>query len=162
SINVVPLPDLSVTSVTAPATAGAGATIVVSNTVANGTTSAAGSFRVGIYLSADNICTTSDTLIGSRTVASLAGGASSTDATSVVLPAHAALGAATVCVIADDLSQVAEHLETNNTGSAPITILAALPTLTLKVNGQHPSPPVVTTNGPMTLTLDISASAYTA
>jgi len=36
------------------------------------------------------------------------------------------------------------------------------PTVTLTVNGQHPTPPVVTTTGPMLLTLDISASAYTA
>jgi hypothetical protein len=36
------------------------------------------------------------------------------------------------------------------------------PTVTLKVNGQHPTPPVVTTTGPMLLTLDISASAFTA
>jgi len=38
----------------------------------------------------------------------------------------------------------------------------ATPTVTLKVNGQHPTPPVVTTAGPMLLTLDISASAFTA
>jgi hypothetical protein len=38
----------------------------------------------------------------------------------------------------------------------------ATPRVTLKVNGQHPNPPVVTTSGPMLLTLDISASSYTA
>jgi len=38
----------------------------------------------------------------------------------------------------------------------------ATPTVTLKVNGQHPTPPVVTTTGPMVLTLDISASSFTA
>ena len=36
------------------------------------------------------------------------------------------------------------------------------PTVTLKVNGQHPTPAVVTTSGPMLLTLDISASSFTA
>jgi hypothetical protein len=36
------------------------------------------------------------------------------------------------------------------------------PTMTLKVNGQHPSPPVVTTTGPMSLTLDVTPSALTA
>ncbi len=36
------------------------------------------------------------------------------------------------------------------------------PTVTLRVNGQHPSPPIVTTAGAMVLTLDVSASAYTA
>jgi hypothetical protein len=38
----------------------------------------------------------------------------------------------------------------------------ATPTVTLKVNGLHPTPPVVTTTGPMLLTLDISPSAFTA
>jgi len=38
----------------------------------------------------------------------------------------------------------------------------ATPTVTLKVNGQHPTPPVVTTTGPMLLTLDISPSSLTA
>src|SRR5262249_6594766 len=38
----------------------------------------------------------------------------------------------------------------------------ATPTVTLKVNGQHPTPPVVTTTGPMLLTLDISPSSFTA
>jgi hypothetical protein len=35
------------------------------------------------------------------------------------------------------------------------------PTVSLKINGQHPNPPVVTVPGPMTLTLDMGASAYT-
>jgi len=38
----------------------------------------------------------------------------------------------------------------------------ATPTVTLRVNGQHPTPPVVMTTGPMLLTLDISASSFTA
>ena len=42
------------------------------------------------------------------------------------------------------------------------TVLPATPTISLKVNGQHPTPPVVTISGPMTLTLDVSASAYSA
>jgi hypothetical protein len=38
----------------------------------------------------------------------------------------------------------------------------ATPTVTLKVNGSHPTPPIVHTSGPMQLTLDISPSSYTA
>jgi uncharacterized repeat protein (TIGR03803 family) len=41
-------------------------------------------------------------------------------------------------------------------------VTGLVPTITLKVNGQHPSPPIVTTAGQMTLTLDMSASVYTA
>jgi hypothetical protein len=41
-------------------------------------------------------------------------------------------------------------------------LIPAPPTVSLKVNGQHPGPPpIVATTGPMTLTLDMSASAYT-
>jgi hypothetical protein len=36
------------------------------------------------------------------------------------------------------------------------------PTVRLKVNGQHPTPPIVTTTGPVLLTLDVSASSFTA
>ena len=44
----------------------------------------------------------------------------------------------------------------------PVVLTPAPPTITLKVNGQDPTPPIVTTSGPMLLTLDLSASAYTA
>ena len=42
------------------------------------------------------------------------------------------------------------------------TVLPATPTLTLKVNGLHPTPPIVFTTGPLALTLDVGASTYTA
>ena len=44
----------------------------------------------------------------------------------------------------------------------PVLLTPTPPTVTLKVNGQHPNPQAVITNGPMVLTLDISASAFTA
>jgi parallel beta-helix repeat protein len=40
--------------------------------------------------------------------------------------------------------------------------LSPLPTLTMKVNGQHPEPPLVTTPGPVQLTLNVSPTTYTA
>ena len=40
--------------------------------------------------------------------------------------------------------------------------LLTKPVVSLKVNGQHPTPPIVTTGGPMLLTVDVSESAYTA
>lgn len=39
--------------------------------------------------------------------------------------------------------------------------LPAVPEVILRVNGGHPSPPFVTTTGPVKLTLDVSASRYT-
>jgi hypothetical protein len=44
----------------------------------------------------------------------------------------------------------------------PVLLTPTPPTLTLRVNGQHPDPPIVATTGPLALTLDISDSAYTA
>lgn len=41
------------------------------------------------------------------------------------------------------------------------TILSPTPILTLKVNGEHPDPPVVTTPGPVKLTLSLSPSSFT-
>jgi hypothetical protein len=134
----------------------------VSNTVANSGTGAAGSFRVGLYLSADTTCTTADTFLASRNVASLAAGVSTNASTPVTIPAGTPLGNRYVCVIADDLSQVTESDESNNTASRLVAILSATPVITLKVNGLHPVPPVVNVTGPMLLTLDVSASTYTA
>ena len=57
---------------------------------------------------------------------------------------------------------MAESNEGNNTNSTPINVLSATPILTLKVNGLHPTPPVVTTPGPYLLTLDMSPTTYTA
>jgi hypothetical protein len=49
-------------------------------------------------------------------------------------------------------------------GATNITarFLLTKPVVSLKVNGQHPNPALVTTTGPMLLTLDVSESAYTA
>ena len=81
-------PDLDITAVSAPATAEPGDVISVSNTVQNIGNAAAGPFRVGLYLSTDNVCTTGDTFIGSRNLAGLGVGASSaanTNATTIMI-----------------------------------------------------------------------------
>ena len=155
-------PDLFISAVVAPASAGPGQVISATDTVQNSGPAPAGAFRVGLYLSADSVCTTSDTLIGSRTLASLGGGALSSASTSATIPAGTTPGAWFVCAIADDLVAVTESNEGNNTGSTPLSVLPPTPTLTLKVNGLHPTPPVVTTTGPYLLTLDMSDTTYTA
>jgi hypothetical protein len=54
----------------------------------------------------------------------------------------------------------------NNEGSTSAVlvqkVLPATPTLTLKVNGQHPTPALVFTTGALVLTLEVGASTYTA
>src|SRR4029077_11973544 len=93
--------DVTVTALSAPAAVNPGQTFNVSNTVANNGNAATGSFRLGLYLSTDSVCTTADTFIGSRTV-SLGSGGSSGANTSVTIPAGATLGAVFICAIADD------------------------------------------------------------
>ena len=110
--------------------------------------------RTGIYLSADAMCTTDDTLIGSSE------GHSWHEYTWGTIPETTPLGSGFLCVITDDLSEVPESNEDDNTASAPIEIVSA--TLNLKVNGLDPSAPFVTTDGSVNLTLTIPPIAVTA
>ena len=160
-INVVPAgaADLAVTQLSGPANTNPGASFTVSNTVVNTGAGASGSFRLGLYLSSDNVCTTGDTLIGSR-VLTVAAGASSTADTLVSIPAGAALGSRFICAIVDDLGAVTEADEGNNTRATAIGILSPVPVVTLKVNGQHPVPPMVTSAGAYNLTLTIAPTTY--
>ncbi|ABS26527.1 CARDB domain-containing protein [Anaeromyxobacter sp. Fw109-5] len=108
-------PDLTISGVSGPATAFSGMTIAVETTVA--ATSAAGnagSFSVGLYLSKDDVITTSDVFLGSRSVSSLAAGATSTATTSVKVPATIAPGTWRLGAIADHANYFAEPDETNN------------------------------------------------
>ena len=155
------LADLDITQVSGPASASPGGFITVSNTVRNAGGAPSGPFRVGLYFSDDNVCSTSDTLIGSRAVGSLAPGATSTANSGATIPAAASLGARFICAIADDLAAVPEASETNNSASTGINVVSAVPIVTLKINGQHPTPPTVPVTGPTLLTLDVSASTFT-
>src|SRR5262249_27514992 len=116
-------PDLRMPALSAPASAQPGDVISVSNTVQNAGTAPAGPFRVGLYLSTDNVCTTGDTLIGSRTLAGLGAGLSSPANTNVTIPPAATLGARFICAIADDLSAVTESSEGNNVFGTGINIV---------------------------------------
>ena len=151
--------DLAVSALSGPANMNPGESFVMSNTVVNSGAGASGPFRLGLYLSSDNVCTTDDTLIGSRGLSVAAGGSSTMD-TLVSIPAGTPLGATFICAIADDRAAVGESNESNNTRSTPVSILSAVPVITLKVNGQHPMPPNVTTAGPYNLTISISPTTY--
>jgi hypothetical protein len=161
SISVVQ-PDLTVSALSAPAKTSPGASITATATVTNGGTAGAGASRLGFYLSGDATCTTGDTFLGSRAVPALAAGASSAGGTGLIIPAATPLGSYFLCAIADDLGAVAESSEANNTRSSALSVVSATPVITLKVNGQHPTPPVVTVSGPTQVTLDVSPTTYTA
>jgi subtilase family serine protease len=108
-------PDLVVSAMTGPATAGAGQMITITETTKNQGGGAAGAFRTAIYLSTNSTFDASDTLLGARSVAELAAGASSSGSTTVSVPEGTAVGAWYILAVADGQAIVAETSETNNT-----------------------------------------------
>jgi subtilase family serine protease len=114
-------PDLTITSMSAPASAKVGATISVSDTTKNRGAGSAPPSATQIYLSVDT--TPTGRLLGGRAITSpLAQGASTSGTTPVVIPADVTPGNYFVVVAADGAAVVAEQDETNNTASAPIQI----------------------------------------
>ncbi len=114
-------PDLAAT-VTGPATGIAGGTVTVSSTVTNIGSGAAGFSITRFYLSATT--TKSTVLIGSRSIASVAAGGSSTGTTVLTIPAGEG-GNNYIVACANDTSTVADTNAANNCGVVPIAISGA-------------------------------------
>ncbi len=115
-------PDLTITNLSAPASAGAGSTIVVSDTTANPGLGAAAASVTRFYLSQDFSFDASDVLLQGRSVPALAGGTSSGGTTSLTVPSSTADGVYYLIAKADGTGVVAESNETNNTRSAVLRI----------------------------------------
>jgi hypothetical protein len=113
-------PDLVVTAVTnPPGTARPGGSFSVTATVKNQGLASAGSSTVRYYLSLDGVQGTGDKLLsGSRSVASLAVGASSTGTVTVTIPSSTVSGTYFLLACADDTKVVAESNEGNNCRSS--------------------------------------------
>jgi len=117
TVTVPPLPDLIGADVQfSPGVVNAdlGELLHVEELVENHGPSAAGTFRVGVYLSSNAVVTASDILISSRLVSALGSGAGTGTAVDVELPPGISDGTYYVAVIADDLGQVGELSEGNN------------------------------------------------
>jgi hypothetical protein len=114
------LPDLVVTSLTAPTTATIGGTISISVSVLNQGSASAGPFYLGFYFSTDSTITASDTYSGWSCYFSsgVVTGATSTCSGSIGVPSSLAPGTYYLGAIADFLGQVAESNENNNARSA--------------------------------------------
>jgi hypothetical protein len=123
------LPDLVVTSLTAPSSGIIGGQISISVNVANQGTVAAGGFRVGFYFSTDQVITTGDTFSGwFCNFSGLAAGGSTGCAGNVGVPASLTPGVYYFGAIVDDLGAVPESNEGNNARAAvggPITLSGA-------------------------------------
>ncbi|MGE5360101.1 MAG: CARDB domain-containing protein [Bacteroidales bacterium] len=126
-------PDLVVAAVTGPFTAGAGATIQVTDTIKNQGAGAASASTTRFYLSKNLGLDASDILLGGgRTVPSLPPGASNAGTSAVTMPATLPAGTYYLITAADGDNVVAEASETNNLRMGAITIgpdlaLSALP-----------------------------------
>jgi subtilase family serine protease len=115
-------PDLSVTSLTVPATGRAGAAISIGDTTKNSGGSAAGTSTNSFYLSTDSTLDGGDTVLGSRAVPALAANAISSGTTSVPIAAGTAPGTYYIIANADATGAIIEANEANNTAFKTITI----------------------------------------
>jgi subtilase family serine protease len=104
-----------VSALSAPATAAPGGSIVISDTTANRGQGAAGSSTTRFVLSTNFAIDAADVTLGSRAIASLAGGASSAGSTLATIPATVAPGSYYLLTAADADLAVLESNEGNNT-----------------------------------------------
>jgi YD repeat-containing protein len=108
--------DLVVSALSMPPSAQTGATIAVSSTVLNNGTGASTNSWLKFYLSADTGIDSSDVILGSRLVANVAGGGSSSGTTNLYIPLNTALGNYYIIGKADTENENPESNETNNVG----------------------------------------------
>jgi subtilase family serine protease/subtilisin family serine protease len=106
--------DLYIPAMSVPLAAGAGESIVITDTTKNTGTGIVDPSVTRFYLSTDSTIDPSDTLLGNRSVPSLAAGASSAGSTTVTIPASTAVGTWYVVGKADGEETVSETSETNN------------------------------------------------
>jgi uncharacterized repeat protein (TIGR03803 family) len=119
----VTLPDLVVSSLSAPAVSGAGATISVRDVIKNNNAYGdAAASTTQIYFSRDGALDGSDILIGSRSVKALVAGKSNPGSTSVLIPSDATPGVYYLIAVADAANAVEEKDESDNTFARKITI----------------------------------------
>ena len=108
-------PDITLAALSGPATAGAGSTILVSDTTSNTGLGTAAASVTRFYLSEDFNLDAGDVLLQGRSVPALDGGTSSNASTGLTIPLSTRDGAYYLIAKADGTDAVAESNETNNT-----------------------------------------------
>jgi hypothetical protein len=139
------LPDLTQNLNINWPTVAAGGVLDVSDVVSNpGYATAAGPFAIGVYRSLDSAVTTTDTRVAFRSVASLSVSTSIWDTNqashTVSFPKTLPTGTYYLAAIADDLDNVMELNETNNT-SSPIAVTVTAPSCSWDVYEDDDDPP---------------------
>ncbi len=122
--------DLEIGSLTfSPLQVDAGQSILATDVVRNTGEEAVPAFRVGVYLSPDPAISTSDVLLGFRTVPGLDPGAQDAGGGELTIPLQTTAGVYWVGAIADDLDEVGEQDEDNNVTAGPDTLNVDAPLL---------------------------------
>jgi len=128
--------DLVVSTLTVPAAGGIGSSLAVTETTTNQGAGSVGTSTTSFYLSTNTSLDAADTLLGSRDVLDLAGGAASSAVTTVVIPASVAAGTYYVIARSDAGAGVVETNESNNNLARSVTIgsdlVVSMPSTTLK------------------------------
>lgn len=116
-------PDLSISSLSAPATAGAGGSITIGDTTLNTGLGPAPSSTTRFYLSTSATFSTSAIALGSRVVPGLNGnGGGDTGTTTVTIPANTANGSYFILAVADADGLIPDGNRTNNATTRSIAI----------------------------------------
>ncbi len=106
--------DLVISAFDAPAAGGVGVPLTLGDTTRNTGASAIGASATNFYLSADSVLTTSDALLGTRSVEALSADHASAGSTPVAIPAGTASGYYYLFARADGGNLVSETQEGNN------------------------------------------------
>jgi subtilase family serine protease/subtilisin family serine protease len=126
-------PDLTVSSLVAPASGGAGATVAVTDTTRNAGAGAAPASTTRFYLSSNGTLDAGDVLLGSRSVAALAPGGTDTGTTSLAIPAGTGGGTYYLIAKADGVEALVETQEGNNLANRILAIGSDLAVTALTV-----------------------------
>ncbi len=118
--------DLVITGLSAPDGGAAGQSVTVAFTTKNQGGAGAGASSSKVFFSTDNVVDAGDTLLATRPVGSLAGGATDVATVSVTIPSGAAAGGYFLLVKADADNAVAESNESNNVQSKAFGVGADL------------------------------------
>ena len=118
-------PDLTVTALTAPSSAVAGASVSATDTTKNQGGDAAAASVTSYYLSPNSSWDGTDQLLATREVPPLGAGLSQTGSLMVPIPASTVPGTYYIIAKGDGSAAIAEAEETNNTRARSISITAA-------------------------------------
>ena len=121
-------PDLVVSSITnPPSTAHAGSSFSVTDTTGNSGDNTASASTTQYRLSVDTTITSSDTLIGTRSIGTLKKGSSSNGSVTVTIPSNLTLGTYYLGACADGTGVITESNETNNCRASSTTVNVLAP-----------------------------------